>query len=44
MGPIFKGQEFQEDLGKDYHLTLRDTPEEHRSHQHRGGSLESRSK
>jgi hypothetical protein len=51
IGPIFKGQEVQEEKMrpihcpetsvKDYHSTLRYTPEESRSHQRRGGSLKS---
>jgi hypothetical protein len=51
--PIFKGQEFQKNKAgkkircpetsvKDYHSTLRNTPEEGISHLHRGGSLKSR--
>jgi hypothetical protein len=39
-GPIFR----PETSVKDYHLTLRNIPEERRSHQHRGGSLKSRKK
>ena len=33
---------FPETSAKDYHSTLRNTPEERRSHQHRSGSLKSR--
>jgi hypothetical protein len=41
-GPASEGQEVQEEKSvKDYHSKLRNTPEEHRSHQHRGGSLKS---
>jgi hypothetical protein len=38
MGPI----RCPETSVKDYHLTLRNTSAERRSHQHRGGSLKSR--
>jgi hypothetical protein len=38
IGPIFKGQEVQEE--KDYHLTLCNTPEERISHQHCVGKPE----
>jgi hypothetical protein len=38
MGPIC----YPETSVKDYHSTLRNTPEERRSHQNRGGSLKSR--
>jgi hypothetical protein len=46
IGPIFKGQEVQEEYSawtsvNDYHSTLRYTAEERRSKQHRGGSLKS---
>jgi hypothetical protein len=37
MGPI----RCPETSVKEYHSTLRNTPEERRSHQHRGGSLKS---
>ena len=44
--PIFKGQEGStrcpETSLKDYHSTLRNTPEDRRSHQYRGRSLKSR--
>jgi hypothetical protein len=39
MGPIG----WSETSVKDYYSTLRYTPEQRRSHQHRGGSLKSRS-
>jgi hypothetical protein len=46
IGPVIKGQEDQEGKGKvslkDYHSTLRNTPEERSSHQHRGASMKSR--
>jgi len=42
-GPIFKGQEIQEETSlKNYHYMLCNNPEERRSHILRGGSLESR--
>ena len=40
MGPIRR----PETSVKDYHSTLRNIPEERRSHQHRGGSLKSKPK
>jgi hypothetical protein len=33
---------FPETSAKNYHSTLRNTPEERRSHKHRGGSLKPR--
>ena len=43
IGPIFKGQEIQEETSlKNYHYMLRNNPEERRSNILRGGSLESR--
>ena len=43
IGPIFKGQEIQEETSVvNYHSTLRIIPEEHGSHILRGGSLDSR--
>ena len=49
IGPVFNGQEAQEELivfpetsGRNYHITLREIPDERISHLHRGGSPKSR--